>query len=156
MKKVEELQEKYKSLLQLNYPISCGDGWYALLNRVLFKIQRYIEFKNRHNNGNVPPLEFSISTIKEKFGGLRIYFDGGDEYIGGIISLAEDMSYDICENCGTNQNVGRTNGWIRSICEPCSKNPQVNPKGHEWYSKEKLDEIRKSQSFGTTPFSSPE
>jgi len=156
MKTTEELQEKYKSMLQLHYGISCGNGWVGLLDRALLKIQRYLEWKSRY--GNNPPLEFTISTIKEKFGGLRIYFEGGDEYISGIIGFVEDFSYSICENCGTNQNVGRTNGWIRSICEPCSKNPEVNPKGNEWYSPDKLDEIRKAQAstFGTSPLSQPD
>jgi len=56
--------------------------------------------------------------IKEKFGGIRIYYSGGDDYINGVISLADEMSYKICEVCG---NSGKPNkgGWITTLCNNC-------------------------------------
>jgi hypothetical protein len=63
-----------------------------------------------------------IAQIKEKFGGLRVYIDGNDDYIRGVISLAEKLSYSICEDCGTNHNVTQNKkGWIRSLCPSCRK-----------------------------------
>lgn len=58
--------------------------------------------------------------VKEKFGGLRFYYRGGDEYISGLARMAESMSYVTCEVCG---NAGKTNGggWIRTLCEAHTK-----------------------------------
>lgn len=53
--------------------------------------------------------------VKEKFGGLRFYYRGGDSFIEGIATMAESMSYVTCEECG---NFGKPNkiGWIRTLC----------------------------------------
>lgn len=53
--------------------------------------------------------------VKEKFGGLRFYYRGGDDYISGLSAMAESMSYITCEDCG---NPGKPNkiGWIRTLC----------------------------------------
>ena len=61
------------------------------------------------------------SQVKEKYGGLCFYYYGGDDYIDGMVSFAEQMSYKICEICGTNQNVGKTKGWVVTICKKCYK-----------------------------------
>ena len=54
--------------------------------------------------------------IKEKFGGLRFYYSGGDEYIDGMVRMAEVWAGQTCETCG---NVGkrRDGGWIRTLCD---------------------------------------
>jgi hypothetical protein len=53
--------------------------------------------------------------VKEKFGGLRFYYRGGDEYIAGLVAMAQSMSYITCEVCGS---PGKRNGgdWIRTLC----------------------------------------
>ncbi len=55
------------------------------------------------------------AQVKEKFGGLRFYVDGGDHYIYGAIQMAENMSFRVCEECGA---PGKTEGpgWIRTLC----------------------------------------
>lgn len=57
--------------------------------------------------------------VKEKFGGLRFYYDGGDELIAGMVSFAEHMSYSTCEYCGSTNKVTQTSGWITSLCSKC-------------------------------------
>lgn len=61
------------------------------------------------------------SQVKEKFGGLRFYVDGGTKKHYAYISFAEAMSYTICEECGATQNVHQTTGWVRTICVPCAE-----------------------------------
>jgi hypothetical protein len=78
----------------------------------------------------VPP-EFpqvTLDQVKEKFGTLRFYYTGGDEYISGLVSMAESMSGVICESCGAPAETnwpkaenGGVGGWVRTICEPCDK-----------------------------------
>jgi hypothetical protein len=58
----------------------------------------------------------TFDQIKEKFGGLRIYFSGGDDYVSGVIGMAEDMSYKLCEVCGNKGNANKS-GWIATLCD---------------------------------------
>lgn len=54
--------------------------------------------------------------IKEKFGTLRFYYDGGDDFCRGVVSMAEAMSAVTCEVCAA---PGKSNdgGWIRTLCD---------------------------------------
>lgn len=54
--------------------------------------------------------------VKEKFGTLRFYISGGDEYIHGLVSMAESMSAVTCEECGSPGH-RRDGGWIRTLCD---------------------------------------
>lgn len=60
------------------------------------------------------------SQVKEKFGTLRFYYYGGDDYCRGLESMAESMTARTCEDCG---NPGRllTQGWFRTLCETHAK-----------------------------------
>jgi hypothetical protein len=70
----------------------------------------------------VPELipQVTLDQVKEKFGTLRFYYSGGDDYISGMVSLAESMSGVTCEGCG---NVGerRGGGWVHTYCTPCEE-----------------------------------
>jgi hypothetical protein len=57
-----------------------------------------------------------VRQIKEKFGGLRFYYDGGDEYVSGLVSMAEAWAGHTCEKCG-NKGEQRSGGWIRTLCD---------------------------------------
>jgi hypothetical protein len=109
--------------------IECNDGWYELLSSVCWRIFQHekniadrVRIRNENNKENdqsdldYVPVKFD--QIKEKFGGLRIYFSGGDDYVEGIISMAEEYSYKVCEVCG---NSGKPNkgGWITTLCNNC-------------------------------------
>jgi len=56
------------------------------------------------------------SQVKEKFGTLRFYYNGGDEVVDGIERMAESMSAVTCEDCGAPGKC-RTGGWIRTLCD---------------------------------------
>lgn len=60
--------------------------------------------------------QVEVRQVKEKFGSLRFYYDGGDEYISGLVSMAESMSGITCEECGAPGESGG-NGWISTLCE---------------------------------------
>jgi hypothetical protein len=62
------------------------------------------------------------TQVKEKFGGLRFYYNGGDQLIDGMIRLAEHESYYICEECGSTEHVGITKeGWLFVRCKNCAE-----------------------------------
>jgi hypothetical protein len=108
-----------------------GNGWYELLSSVCWRIfqhERNISERVRVRTENDKPndksdLEYfpvKFDQVKEKYGGLRIYFSGGDNYVDGLVGMAEEYSYKVCEVCG---NAGKPNkgGWITTLCENCRK-----------------------------------
>ncbi len=56
------------------------------------------------------------TQVKEKFGTLRFYYYGGDDYCRGVESLADSMSAVTCEVCGSPGKL-LTQGWHRTLCE---------------------------------------
>lgn len=64
--------------------------------------------------------QVTLDQVKEKFGTLRFYYSGGDDYISGMVSLAESLTGVTCESCG---NVGerRGGGWVHTYCTPCEE-----------------------------------
>ena len=61
-----------------------------------------------------------VEQVKEKFGTLRFYYRGGDDYVRGLVSMAEAMSGRTCESCGNPAKTGGE-GWIRTICPTCEE-----------------------------------
>lgn len=62
------------------------------------------------------PLRVTVVQIKEKFGGLRFYYNGGDEFVDGAVQLAEAICIRTCETCGAPGKLSAT-GWIKTTCE---------------------------------------
>lgn len=95
----------------------CGDGWFNILNQLMGNIQHHIDWRNK--KGEVVP-QVTLDQVKEKFGTLRFYYTGGDDYIRGMVTLAEAMSGVTCEKCG-NPGTRRGNGWIYTACDTHTK-----------------------------------
>ena len=68
--------------------------------------------------------QVTLDQVKEKFGTLRFYYSGGDDYISGMVSLAESLTGVTCESCG---NVGerRGGGWVHTYCTPCEEAREI-------------------------------
>ncbi len=135
----QKLYEKYPDLFSnkdkgiqnscMAWGCECGNGWYEIISSVCWMIKQHEDnkrWRKEYLEKNDPerlkeeqeyfPVKFD--QVKEKYGGLRLYFSGGDEYVEGLVSMAEAMSYKICEVCG---NKGQPNkgGWITTLCENC-------------------------------------
>ena len=123
MNDVQELLNQKEMVLPIQFGFECGDGWYMLLKTLLSSIEWHLNPENSWPRKERPP--FQIVQIKEKFGGLRFYYDGGDDRIQGMVNLAESLSYEICEHCGSTKNVTQTKGWIASLCEDCMKKTKI-------------------------------
>ena len=61
-----------------------------------------------------------FTQIKEKYGTLRVYSAGGDQYCDGVISMSTSMSAITCEECGMPAKI-RDGGWIRTLCDNCEE-----------------------------------
>lgn len=57
-----------------------------------------------------------INQIKEKFGGLRFYYQGGDDHISGMVTMVEVWAGHTCEKCG-DKGTRRQGGWVRTLCD---------------------------------------
>jgi hypothetical protein len=90
-----------------------GDGWYNIIDQLCASIQNHIDWNSPTGN----PIPQVVATqVKEKFGGLRFYYMGGDDTIDGMVRMAEALSLVTCERCGApGQTRGR--GWIRTLCD---------------------------------------
>jgi len=96
----------------------CADGWFNLLNLLMQNIQSHCDWKQ-----DTCP-QVIVKQVKEKFGTLRFYYEGGDEYVAGLVALAESMSGIMCEGCGAPAKTsGGLNGkgWIKTMCQTCNE-----------------------------------
>jgi hypothetical protein len=96
----------------LAWGLAIGEGWAEMFHQLC----RDIKLAN--------PDKFHFEQVKEKFGGLRAYFIGGNEVVSKLIDQAESDSYKICERCGTKDNVSSSGSWIVTLCEACRKGLQ--------------------------------
>jgi hypothetical protein len=64
--------------------------------------------------------QVTLDQVKEKFGTLRFYYTGGDEYISGMVTMAEAISGCTCEGCG-NPGERHGGGWVRTLCTACEE-----------------------------------
>ena len=74
--------------------------------------------------------QVTLDQVKEKFGTLRFYYQGGDDYISGMVSLAESMTAVTCENCG-NPGSCRGGGWVHTYCTPCEEARELARKQYD-------------------------
>jgi hypothetical protein len=126
--------------------VSANDGWFVIIDNLCRAIQKHIDHRKRDiewdvnfnkkmeeakNNGweNWPqhhvrelrvvrePIPQVVAVqVKEKFGGLRFYCDGGDEFTEGLIQMAEIMAECTCEVCG-NPGSLRNRSWLKTLCD---------------------------------------
>jgi hypothetical protein len=107
------------------FGFDCGDGWYDIIDTLCNNISAHVKYK-RQNHKDMPDNQFEEEhgvqavQVKEKWGGLRFYVNGTDDYVRGLIDMAESMSYRTCERCG-NPGQKRTGGWVRTLCDGCYK-----------------------------------
>jgi hypothetical protein len=90
-----------------------GAGWWPILEALCANIQSHIDWRNRESE-TVP--QVVVEQIKEKFGGLRFYYQGGDEQIHGMVRMAEAWAANCCEECCA-PGKSRNGGWIRTLCD---------------------------------------
>jgi hypothetical protein len=110
--KTKQLIDKYPDVFIQVSHLECGDGWFSLINT----LSGIIEFEI-----NQLPEEFKTQVyavqIKEKFGSLRFYMSKSIPKIDGAISLAENLSRFICEECGNPGSITSINGWLCALCD---------------------------------------
>ena len=126
--------------------ISCGDGWFNIVDNLCLEIQNYIDepienleryerylqasieadeqgdikywTKQIENMKSISRPQVQAIQVKEKYGTLRFYLNKTDEVIDRIVSFAESMSECTCEKCGSPATQNKS-GWITTECTRC-------------------------------------
>jgi hypothetical protein len=143
----QHIREKYPLIFSGRCEMSINDGWFDIIDTLCGNIQNRIDnvirqreytiewnkdvndpdydwadrsFVKRKER-EVPELVEQVvaKQIKEKFGTLRFYYDGGDDYIRGLEAMAASMSGVICEECGSpgTSRSTKKQRWVRVLCE---------------------------------------
>lgn len=87
----------------------CGNGWTGIIDPLIEKITQL---------GGV------VNQVKEKFGGLRVYFDQGDSLASEAdwdafedqLELAQLEAERTCEMCGKPGRMMVKAGWHKTLC----------------------------------------
>lgn len=125
---VKQIEERFPKMFTEPYGgFACGEGWWPILESLCGQIQHHIDWKNKQSE--VVP-QVTVNQIKEKFGGLRFYYSGGDEYISGLVSMAESWAGHSCETCGA-PGKQRDGGWIRTLCDHHEEMHRINKRKYE-------------------------
>lgn len=120
--KNSQLPKKYPVLFKCRHmdgtihsfqSISAGDGWFNILEAFAKQATPIIK---KYSKEDRPYL----STIKEKYGTLRIYLTHEPKELSELVQQAEDRSEITCETCGE-PGQARGKGWIYTACERHTK-----------------------------------
>jgi hypothetical protein len=143
----KRMEETYPKMFSEPYGGFCiGEGWWPIVESLCKQIQSHIDWTNkRHDtlkkdnqyNLKIPRKvkQVVVGQIKEKFGSLRFYYDGGDSEISGMVRMAESWAANACEQCG-DKGKARTGGWIKTLCDTHEKDRQ------DAYKKRKFEEAQ--------------
>jgi hypothetical protein len=92
---------------------------------LLRKVSLALRPKMRWNYVKVPPI--TIDQVKEKFGTLRFYYEGGDERTAAMISMVERISEVTCEESGAPGTSCVRGGWWKTLSPEVAKNLGYTP-----------------------------
>jgi hypothetical protein len=127
----EKLYKKYPKIFAdvnkppnesaMAYGITCDDGWYDLIDNLCWFIQSTID---RTTYIQIP--QVVAQQVKQKLAGLRFNVTGGDEGILGAIEFAEQLSFTVCESCGSSK-AKRFNdgGYLWTACDICKNRKEI-------------------------------
>ena len=145
----QHIREKYPLIFPDRCEMSINDGWFDIIDMLCANIQNRIDnavtqrkyaiewnedvndpdfewtkFGEREER-KVPELieQVVAKQIKEKFGTLRFYYNGGDDYILGLVAMADSMTSRVCEECGS-PGVARSTKKQRWVCVLCDKHAE--------------------------------
>jgi hypothetical protein len=113
----KRMETKFPAMFAEPYGgFAISEGWWPIVEVLCAQIQHHTDWKLKQGKD----CQVTVNQIKEKFGGLRFYYSGGDDEISGMVRMAECWAAHSCETCG-NVGVSRSGGWIRTLCEEHAK-----------------------------------
>lgn len=88
----EIFADRHNSESRMARGFECGDGWFNLIERLCYRIQIEVDQGDR-----AQPV---AAQVKEKLGGLRIYWCDADKGLRTLTHWVTDLSLVACELCG--------------------------------------------------------
>ena len=100
----------------MHWGISCGDGWFEIIDTLCGWLTTMKKFTGA---------QVEATQVKEKFGGLRFYYSVAHCRIKDIvfpiikemILFMELYSEQVCEICGKPGEICLHGGWRKTVCE---------------------------------------
>jgi hypothetical protein len=112
----KRMEEKYPKMFAQPYGgFAIGEGWWPIIESLCANIQSHTDWWNKNRESRPVVEQVVVEQIKEKFGGLRFYYQGGDDQISGMVRMAEAWADRHCEECGAPGTSGGR-GWIKTLC----------------------------------------
>jgi hypothetical protein len=121
----EEQYEEFAKKMETQFPkmfanpyggFAVGSGWWPIIESLCANIQSHTDWWNKNRETRPVVAQVEVNQIKEKFGGLRFYYSGGDDTVAGMVRMAESWASVTCEECGA-PGESRNGGWIKTLCE---------------------------------------
>lgn len=127
----KQMEERFPKMFAQPYGGFCvGEGWWPILETLCANIQSYTDWWNKNRETRPVVEQVVVEQIKEKFGGLRFYYQGGDDKIRGMVIMAEAWAGHHCETCGK-PGRQREGGWIMTLCDEHEAERQQRRKEYE-------------------------
>jgi hypothetical protein len=139
MSYTEQQYEEFSKRMEETYPkmfskpyggFAVGAGWWPIIESLCANIQSHTDWWNKNRETRPVVEQVVVEQIKEKFGGLRFYYHGGDDYVRGLTQMAEAWASHSCEECGA-PGKRRSGGWIRTLCDHHEEERQQRKKENE-------------------------
>ena len=108
--------------LVIDYGFQCCEGWNDLIFDTLIAINAV---------STLIGISPKLLQVKEKFGTLTIYLDYSPfkehklhdsiwKMFSTITHIASEKSLSICEECGEEGELNKSNGWWKTVCSTCN------------------------------------
>lgn len=111
-----KMEERFPKMFSGKYGgFAVGPGWWPIIESLCANIQSHTDWWNTNRKERPVIEQVVVEQIKEKFGGLRFYYQGGDDKIDGMVRMAESWAAHSCEECGAPGTSGGK-GWIKTLC----------------------------------------
>lgn len=95
------------------YANGIGKGWFPIVERL------------HEEMAKIDP-DYTVQQVKEKFGGLRYYYEPSGDYgtpvadaLYALVRAAEDLCSRTCETCGSPGSCCSVDGWFVTLCDRC-------------------------------------
>jgi hypothetical protein len=113
---MRDLHLKFAHLFSPAIYIDIPKGWFSLVENTLLKFEKiYLSLPEDQL------FNYKISTLKNKFGTLRIYTEQSiTPSMSSIFKDAEFLSGLTCEVCSEHAAQKALNGRVYTLCEKCS------------------------------------
>jgi hypothetical protein len=127
----KRMEERFPKMFSQPYGgFAVGAGWWPIIESLCANIQHHTDWWNTNRQDRPVVEQVVVEQIKEKFGGLRFYYQGGDDNVTGMVRMAEAWADHSCEECGA-PGTRRSGGWIKTLCDKHEEERQEHLRARE-------------------------